>query len=243
MNIAGKAVVVTGGSRGVGAALVGTCLAKGARVAACARAEPPFAGAFTRVVDVAQPLELAAFAEAAIEEIGPVDLWVNNAALIAPIGPLREQSDRDLARLLNVNILGTLIGARCFVRHLRATGRAGVLLNLSSGASRKAYPGWAAYCASKAAVELLTEAVALEEGPLLRAHCVSPGVVDTEMQREIRDSSIEAFPEVERFRQRHADGGLRSAEDVAADLLALAFDPKRQTEAVCVELPLPSPFR
>jgi hypothetical protein len=63
------------------------------------------------------------------------------------------------------------------------------------------------------------------------------------MQREIRDSSIEAFPEVERFRQRHADGGLRSAEDVAADLLALAFDPKRQTEAVCVELPLPSPFR
>ena len=236
-------MVVTGGSRGVGAALVETCLAKGARVAACARTEPPFAGAFARAVDVAQPLELGAFAEAAIEEIGPIDLWVNNAALIAPIGPLREQSDLDLARLLNVNVLGTLIGTCRFARHLRATGRAGVLLNLSSGASRKAYPGWATYCASKAAVERLTEAIALEEGPLLRAHSVAPGVVDSEMQRAIRDSSVEAFPQVERFRQRHVDGGLRSAEDVAADLLAIAFDPDCPIEGVCVDLPLPFALR
>ncbi len=240
MDLAGKAVVVTGASRGLGAALVELCLAKGARVAACARTEPPFAGAFTQRVDVADASQLATFADATFRRIGPIDLWVNNAGILGPIGPLRERSDSELARFLEVNVLGTLIGTRCFVRHLHATGRSGVLLNLSSGASKKALPGWAAYCATKAAVDLLTEAVVLEEAPMLRAHSVAPGVVDTEMQREIRDSSVESFPPIERFRKRHADGGLRAPEDVAAELLAIAFDPAREMREVCLALPLPA---
>jgi benzil reductase ((S)-benzoin forming) len=239
MDLTGKAVVVTGASRGVGAALVEACLAKGARVAACARTAPHFSAAFTCSVDVADPVQSDEFATKAVKAIGPVDLWVNNAGIIGPIGPLHERTNDELSRILDVNVLGTLVGSRSFIRHLHATGRSGVLLNLSSGASKRAFHGWAAYCASKAAVDLLTESIALEEGPALRAHAIGPGVVDTEMQREIRSSSAEAFPDVERFRQRHSDGGLRSAADVAGELLNVAFDPNCPAQDVCFGLPLP----
>ena len=189
-------------------------------------------------MDVAAPAQLEAFAAEAVESIGPIDLWVNNAGIIGPIGPLRERSAGELARFLDVNVLGVLIGSRSFVRHLHVTGRRGVLLNLSSGASKNALPGWAAYCATKAAVDLLTEALAIEEAPTLRAHSLAPGVVDTEMQREIRNSSVESFPDVERFRQRHAGGGLRSAAGVAEELVAIAFDKHRPAMATCLSLPL-----
>ena len=88
----------------------------------------------------------------------------------------------------------------------------GVLVNISSGAATKPYEGWAAYCASKAAVDQLTGCVALEEARHgLRAYALSPGLVDTDMQAAIRASDERDFPEVERFRRFAADGPVQLA--------------------------------
>jgi NAD(P)-dependent dehydrogenase (short-subunit alcohol dehydrogenase family) len=112
-----------------------------------------------------------------------------------------------------------------------------VLINLSSGASSKAYAGWGAYCAAKAAVERLTEVIALEEAEAgLRAYSVAPGVVDTDMQALIRETSDDRFPDVERFRALEREGAFNSTRFVADELLAIAFDPGRRPASVAVRL-------
>jgi NAD(P)-dependent dehydrogenase (short-subunit alcohol dehydrogenase family) len=101
-----------------------------------------------------------------------------------------------------------------------------VLVNISSGAAVKPYAGWAAYCASKAAVDQLTRVVALEEAPHgLRAVALSPGLVDTDMQAAIRASDEATFPEVDRFRLAAAEHRFNSPAWVARHILDLAIGP------------------
>ena len=103
-----------------------------------------------------------------------------------------------------------------------------MLVNISSGAATKPYEGWAAYCASKAAVDQLTRVVALEEArarPARRTPC-HPGLVDTDMQAAIRASDEASFPEVERFRRAAAEHRFNSPAWVAEHILALAFGPR-----------------
>ena len=93
-------------------------------------------------------------------------------------------------------MLGVLFGTQAFVRHLRRRGGEGVLVNVSSGAARKPYAGWSVYCAAKAAVDRMTECVALEEAAHgLRAYALAPGVIDTDMQALIRATPAARFPE------------------------------------------------
>ena len=84
---------------------------------------------------------------------------------------------------------------------------------------------------------MLTKVVAMEEqGAGLRAHAVAPGVVDTDMQTMIRESTAANFPRVERFRQRKREGAFNSGRHVADELLALAFDAARRTDEVAIRL-------
>ena len=117
-----------------------------------------------------------------------------------------------------------------------------MLINISSGAAWQGYAGWAAYCASKAGVDRLTEVVHLEERAAgLRAYAVAPGVVDTHMQELIRGSALEDFPEVERFRELKRSGGFNSISFVASHLLELAFGSAMAPEGPLVRLPQESP--
>lgn len=220
-----RTVVITGASRGIGAGVARDLAARGVRLGVCARTTPTL-GDVAAQVDVRDGDAVERFARQVEERLGPIDLWVNNAAVLEPVGPLRDLESEAVRAHLDVNVLGVLHGARAYVRHLARVGRPGVLVNVSSGAARRAVAGWSAYCASKAAVERLTEVLALEEGPRgLRAHAVSPGVVDTDMQRAIRATPEERFPDVERFRAMAREGRFSSEAHVARCLLALAFDP------------------
>lgn len=220
-----RTVVITGASRGIGAGVARDLAARGVRLGLCARTTPTL-GDVAAQVDVRDGDAVERFARQVEERLGPIDLWVNNAAVLEPVGPLRDLETEAVRAHLDVNVLGVLHGARAYVRHLARVGRPGVLVNVSSGAARRAVAGWSAYCASKAAVERLTEVLALEEGPRgLRAHAVSPGVVDTDMQRAIRATPEERFPDVERFRAMAREGRFSSEAHVARCLLALAFDP------------------
>jgi NAD(P)-dependent dehydrogenase (short-subunit alcohol dehydrogenase family) len=189
-------------------------------------------------LDVRDAADVAAFAAAVEARFGAIDLWVNNAGVLDPIAPLREVEPDAARRHLEVNVLGVLHGSRAFVRHLRRRGGEGVLVNVSSGAAQKPYAGWSVYCAAKAAVDRMTECVALEEAAHgLRAYAVAPGVIDTDMQALIRATPAERFPEVDRFLELEREGRFNSARFVAEQILAIAFDPASRPAEVCVRLP------
>lgn len=235
--------VVTGASRGLGSGIAQVFAKHGIKVGICARNEPSPQGLqdavfVSRALDVGEPEEVAQFATAVARELGPIDLWINNAGVIDPIGPFAELDLNDVATNIHTNLLGVFNGSQAFIRHRRDVGPGGVLVNISSGAASNRYRGWSAYSAAKAGVERFTEVIQDEEGPFgLRAFAVSPGVIDTEMQARIRQSTPLQFPQVERFRTLHKEGHLKSPHFVGEQLLQLAFSPADTAHKVCIRLP------
>lgn len=233
-SLAGRVAVVTGASRGLGAGMADRFAAACLHLGLCARTEPPVPVAaggsgvevVTAAVDVTDAAAVDRFAREVAERLGPIDLWVNNAGLLGPIGPLRDLDAAAVDANVAVNVGGVLHGTVTFARHVRGRAGGGVLVNISSGAATRAYPGWSAYCASKAAVDHLTRVVALEEAEAgLRAYAVAPGVVDTDMQALIRETSADRFPAVERFLQMKRDDAYNSPAWVADHVLGLLAAP------------------
>jgi NAD(P)-dependent dehydrogenase (short-subunit alcohol dehydrogenase family) len=224
----GMVAVVTGAGRGLGAGLAEGFAAEGMILGLCSRTRPEVpAGAvgLARSVEVTDAAAVERFAAEVVEAFGRIDLWINNAGVLIPIGPLADADPSAVRANVEVNVLGVAYGTRSFARHVRTRAGGGVLVNVSSGAAVKPYEGWAAYCASKAAVEMLTEVVAREERDWgLRAFALAPGAVDTDMQAVIRATSEEQFPSVERFRRMHAAGELNTPDDVARFVLDELLD-------------------
>ncbi len=237
---AGRVAFVSGASRGIGAGIARRFAARGVKLVLCSRSAPALPegdDVLARSVDVRDAPALEGLVHEAEARFGHIDLWINNAGVLDPIEKLRDVEADAFRTHLDINVTGVFLGTRAYVQHLHRSGKPGVLINVSSGASTKAYEGWSAYCASKAAVDHLTRVVALEEsGNGLRAHSIAPGVVDTDMQTQIRESADEAFPEAPRFRERKRTGHFNSASFVADEFLSIAFDPVRRTEEVVLRL-------
>lgn len=222
----GRVAVVTGASRGLGAGLAARFAEHGLSLGLCARTEPtpPSTGdgrVLTGSVDVADAAAVEAFADEVTERLGPIDLWVNNAGVLDPMGPVVDQDPAEVDRALRVNVGGVVSGTRAFARRARnwpPTRR--VLVNVSSGAARSTTPGWAIYGATKAATDHFTVIVDAEE-PDLVCRSVAPGVVDTDMQVLIRTHDADTFPAIERFREIHRTGAWNSPAWVADHLLGL----------------------
>ncbi len=183
-------------------------------------------------VDVADETGVRTFARRVHHRFGRIDLWVNNAGVLEPIRPVRNLEGREVLRHLEINVVGVLHGTTAYVELLREHEQRGVLVNISSGAARKPYEGWGAYCAGKAAVDRLTEVVALEERGVLRAYSVAPGVVDTEMQELIRQAPESDFPAVERFRELQRQNAFATPHEVAEGLFRLAFGPSPPSDVL-----------
>ncbi|MEV4046704.1 SDR family oxidoreductase [Streptomyces sp. NPDC049744] len=193
--------VVTGGSRGIGAA---TCLRLAADghdvvvgyVRDSAAAETVVEGvreAGGRGVAVRADTSVEADVErlfdVAEERLGPVTGLVNNAAVTGPLGRLADSDTADLRRVLDVNLLGVLLCARRAVRLMTPRG-SGAIVNVSSGAATLGSPGeYVHYAASKAGVDALTLGLAKELGADgIRVNAVAPGVIDTEMHAAAGDA-------------------------------------------------------
>lgn len=237
----GHTAVITGASRGIGAALAHEWARRGLRLGLCARSAPVLPegpNVVAACVDVTDEKALGDFVARVEARFGAIDCWVNNAGVLEPIAPLREIAAEDFRRHVDVNLTGVFLGTRAFVRHRRARGGGGVLLNVSSGAAQNAYAGWSAYCAAKAGVDRLTECVQLEEAESgLRAHAIAPGVVDTAMQALVRATPAERFPALQRFLDLAREDRFNTPSFVAERLLAIAFDPAARPDEVVVRLP------
>jgi 3-oxoacyl-[acyl-carrier protein] reductase len=179
MTMSGKLAVVTGTTRGIGQAVAAAFARAGARVAGCAR-NPPDDGVFR--CDVAQPDDVARFAEDVLRRLGPPDVLVNNAGIVAR-GRLDETPVATWDAVVDANLKGTFLVTRAFLPAMRAARR-GRIINVASISGRQGTAQLTAYCAAKHGVVGLTRALAEElRGDGIPVNAVCPGSVDTEMLR------------------------------------------------------------
>ena len=195
-DLEGKAVLVTGASRGIGAAAARAFAAAGARVGLMARSEAAVAtlareiGGLPLAGDVARAEDMERAVARLHAEAGRLDVLVNNAGLIDPIAGLAEADPAAWGQAIDVNLKGVFHGIRAALPRMRAAG-GGTVLTVGSGAAHAPQEGWSAYCASKAGALMLTRALhqeAASDG--IRAISLSPGTVATDMQAAIRDSGV-----------------------------------------------------
>lgn len=220
------AAIVTGHSRGLGAAIAAELLARGARVLGLARqGNPALAAAHPETLtevalDLGDAAALAAWLagpmlRAFATGAGPL-LLVNNAGTVAPIGPAGTLDPSDIARAVALNVAAPLMLADAVIALGGADRR---VLHISSGAARNAYAGWSVYCATKAALDHHARAGSADARPGLRIESLAPGVIDTDMQAAIRATSAEQFMMRDRFVDLKESGGLSSPADCARRLV------------------------
>lgn len=186
--LSGRVAVVTGGASGIGLACGARLVEAGATVivadvdkgsadTAASRLGPLATAAS---VDVRDATSVRAVADRALDDFGRVDIWVNSAGIF-PVTPLLELSEDEWDRVLDVNLRGTLFGAREAARAMIAAGHGGVILNVASTAAYRADgPGVAHYVASKFGVRGLTQSLAVELGAHgIRVLAVAPTVTLT----------------------------------------------------------------
>ncbi|SMF83251.1 NADP-dependent 3-hydroxy acid dehydrogenase YdfG [Tistlia consotensis] len=205
----GKVAVVTGGGRGIGAAIAEALAAKGARVVVTARSlgacEDVAAGirdaggkAEALACDVSRPAAVEAMLAGTRAAFGPVDILVNNAGVIQPIGLLAECDAEAWLDNVRINLGGAFLAARAVIPAMVERG-GGTIVNISSGAAHRPLEGWSAYCAGKAGLAMLTGSLHLEYGRQgIRVFGFGPGTVDTEMQVQIRASGINQISKLPR---------------------------------------------
>jgi NAD(P)-dependent dehydrogenase (short-subunit alcohol dehydrogenase family) len=202
VNLAGKTAVVTGGNRGIGLAIVRRLAEAGARVRFTARdaARAEAAMAELAGLDGASPVVCDVTDRRAMAELlaEPVDILINNAGVIGPIGRIADVDAQDWARNIGTNLVAAFHATQLALRGMQHLG-GGTIVHLSSGAAFRPQEGWSAYCAGKAGLAMLTRSVHLEYGGAgIRVFGLAPGVVDTGMQGEIRASGINPVSQIPR---------------------------------------------
>jgi NAD(P)-dependent dehydrogenase (short-subunit alcohol dehydrogenase family) len=132
-----------------------------------------------------------------VETFGSLDVLVNNAGVVAPMGPLQDMDPEEWGKTIDINLKGVLHGIHAVMPGMIAKG-GGTIINISSGAAHGPVDGWSAYCSSKAGAFMLTRVTdkeARDKG--LRVLGLSPGTVATEMQREIKASGVSPVSKLE----------------------------------------------
>ena len=191
-----KTALITGGSRGIGAATARRFAKEGFRVIinynnseARAKALAAETGGIALRANVGSPEQVAAMAEKITAEHGALDVIVNNAG-IAHFGLLTDMSEAEWQSLVNINLGGAFRVTKSLIRPMIAAGR-GCVINISSMWGQVGASCEAAYSASKAGLIGLTKALAKELGPSgIRVNCIAPGVIDTDMNARLDDETL-----------------------------------------------------
>lgn len=224
-----KAIIITGVSSGLGEALFDQLIEHKVRLCCISRQFLP------KQIDYAKnnkhivllSCNLSALSEvektlpAAIEFISDSDevIFINNAATIEPIGMIGALAQKSLVEAAHTNMVSPMLlaNALCGVKQVCAFS----VIDISSGAAHTPIAGWSTYCATKAAMQMFFEVLQLQptKDKKITVHSFDPGVMDTNMQKEIRESDMASFPEVEEFREYKNNDELRDPKVVAAELI------------------------
>lgn len=214
--------IITGTSRGIGAGIAQELLNQGHHVIGISRSKN------TNLVGLVQyALDLSdteALEKTFSEILQAIDLQqvtgvflINNAGLLAPMKPIQKASGSEISRHINVNIVAPMIISAVFIRELANLNVRKRILNISSGAGKNPYFGWAAYCTSKAGIDMFSRTISVEQKAAanpVEVVSFAPGVVDTEMQSEIRSTNETDFINLPRFKEMHEAGVLQDSKTV-----------------------------
>ncbi len=222
--------ILTGASRGLGLAMARQLRASGQRLLTLSRqpnAQFDGPGVEQWAVDLSQPAEAAARLRAWVaalprDQIESLTL-INNAAGLAALAPLGDVDAADLSQALRVGLEAPMLLTSAFLDASADLHVPRKVLNISSGLGRFAMAGSAVYCAAKAGLDHLSRALALEEAASpngAKIVSLAPGVIDTDMQLQLRSADPQAFGERTRFASLKAEGRLDSPEAAAAKVLA-----------------------
>lgn len=192
MDLNGTVVIVTGASRGLGAAFAEVLGVSGAVLAVCARDAAGLDSAckhakecYAEAVDVADYERVNSFVAAVVKKFGRIDVLVNNAGAIHPRKNVEELSNEDYKSCMATNVDGAFYFAKAVLPVMRRQN-SGVIVNISSGAGKRAHGGLSAYSMSKFAVEGLTQSVALEvEKTGIKCFALCPGGINTPMRQAV----------------------------------------------------------
>lgn len=220
--------ILTGHTRGLGAAIARELLSRGMSVLGLARKKNEelardFPDLLEQVeIDLADTAALLYWLASGrlqqyCERCSSV-LLINNAGIVQPVGSLDMQNAALVARAISLNVAAPLtLSAAMAQASCDASDRR--ILHVSSGAGRSAYPAWSIYCAGKAALDHHARSIALDKTAGLRICSLAPGVIDTDMQAEIRATSLEQFPLRPRFDELKRSGQLVSPAHCAKQIV------------------------
>ncbi|MGF2614232.1 (S)-benzoin forming benzil reductase [Rossellomorea vietnamensis] len=227
--------IITGASKGLGAAAAKQLLLEGLNVISVSRSENEAlketaekeSAKYTHYsCDLSSPSEVkGVFTEIAgmvFQESGEDVYLINNAGMVDPIETAGNLDEEITEKHVNVNFLSPMIISNMFLNKAEALDARLVIANVSSGAGSRPVHGWSVYCSTKAAINMFTQTTALELENQQSRHKVfafSPGIMDTDMQSTIRSSSKSAFNDIDTFKNYKEEGKLRDAETVAGALV------------------------
>lgn len=224
-----RLLLLTGGSRGIGRAIIHVLARKGFVAIEFSRTAPL---PFSVRTDLAAPLDaygtirdaLARLEADSIEEI----LAITNAATLDPIGPVSGKSPALIVGNVNVNVTSSILFISAVLAHFQSTPCRKVMANMAAGAAHGGVFGWSLYCAAKVAMENFIRSLAIEQQaqtyPFIAVN-IDPGIVDTEMHATAASAPLTDFPCADRFASRRAQRLLTAPRQAAVAIARLLLSP------------------
>jgi len=232
-----KYYIITGTSRGLGEAISKKLIKKGNHLFCISRNKNsqlinlannnnvPLEYICADLLDVNRIREMMEriFLQINNQEVESIVL-INNAAKVTPIRPIEFCSDNEIIENIQLNLTAPIILTSSFISLASSINTDKRIINISSGAGKKPYFGWSNYCSTKAGVDLFTRCVGVEQADKdypVKTISFAPGIIDTEMQSEIRATNMEYFKDLERFISFKEEGKLLSPDEVSEYVLKL----------------------
>lgn len=141
-------------------------------------------------------------------------IFINNAGTIEPIGNLEDFESNEIISTINTNLISSILIAKSIVNYRKSLD----IINISSGAAEKAISGWSLYCTTKAAIKMFYDVIAIQYS-FIKVEHIDPGVLNTNMQAQIRQKQKIKFPLVDKFIELKEKGLLKETSDVANSIL------------------------
>lgn len=222
-------IIISGHSRGLGKALAECYLQQGVPVLGLARGQLEAQNGLQQYsLNLADEIGLIQWLDSGVMERFMQDaeelILINNAGTVKPSAVSGRQKPSELVMAVNLNITAPLLLSN-HVLSVRADTLPVKIIHISSGAGRKAYQGWSVYGACKAALDHHARCLEAENHRNVKVCSIAPGVVDTDMQTDIRGQVEDDFPILSRFQQLHEQNGLSTPETVAQTIARMIADP------------------